>query len=73
VYGANTTLPFSVHQNVDHPLSLYAATIDVFNHGKHTRGFTFQSPTPAFHAITVLDNKRLYRIYSISKWMNLTG
>lgn len=26
VYGANTTMPFSVHQNVDHPLSLYAAT-----------------------------------------------
>lgn len=91
VYGANTTLPFSVHQNVDHPLSLYAATkkanelmahaysalfalpttglrfftvygpwgrpdmalflftqnilagrpLDVFNYGKHTRGFTY--------------------------------
>lgn len=91
VYGANTTLPFSVHQNVDHPLSLYAASkkanelmahcysglfnvpttglrfftvygpwgrpdmalflftknilagapIDVFNHGNHTRGFTY--------------------------------
>ena len=91
VYGANTTLPFSVHQNVDHPLSLYAASkkanelmahtysslyglpttglrfftvygpwgrpdmalflftknilagrpIDVFNYGKHTRGFTY--------------------------------
>jgi UDP-glucuronate 4-epimerase len=26
VYGANTSLPFSVHQNVDHPVSLYAAT-----------------------------------------------
>jgi len=26
VYGANTAVPFSVHQNVDHPLSLYAAT-----------------------------------------------
>ena len=26
VYGANGTLPFSVHDNVDHPLSLYAAT-----------------------------------------------
>ena len=26
VYGANTALPFSVHQNVDHPVSLYAAT-----------------------------------------------
>ena len=91
VYGANTTLPFSVHDNVDHPLSLYAASkkanelmahtysslfglpttglrfftvygpwgrpdmalflftkkilagqpIDVFNYGKHTRGFTY--------------------------------
>ena len=26
VYGANTSMPFSVHGNVDHPLSLYAAT-----------------------------------------------
>ena len=26
VYGANTAVPFSVHHNVDHPLSLYAAT-----------------------------------------------
>src|SRR5271168_4064402 len=26
VYGANTLLPFSVHDNVDHPISLYAAT-----------------------------------------------
>lgn len=91
VYGANTALPFSVHQNVDHPLSLYAASkkanelmahcysglfnlpttglrfftvygpwgrpdmalflftknilagkpIDVFNHGNHSRGFTY--------------------------------
>lgn len=91
VYGANTAMPFSVHQNVDHPLSLYAATkksnelmahtyahlyrlpvtglrfftvygpwgrpdmalflftrkilagepIDVFNHGKHARDFTY--------------------------------
>jgi UDP-glucuronate 4-epimerase len=91
VYGANTSLPFSAHQNVDHPLSLYAASkkanelmahtyaslyglpatglrfftvygpwgrpdmalfmftkkmlagkpIDVFNYGKHTRGFTY--------------------------------
>lgn len=91
VYGANTQMPFSVHQNVDHPLSLYAATkksnelmahsyahlyklpvtglrfftvygpwgrpdmalflftrailagepIDVFNHGKHERDFTY--------------------------------
>jgi UDP-glucuronate 4-epimerase len=91
VYGANTRMPFSVHDNVDHPLSLYGATkkanelmahsyshlyglpatglrfftvygpwgrpdmslfiftrnilegkpIDVFNHGKHKRDFTY--------------------------------
>jgi UDP-glucuronate 4-epimerase len=91
VYGGNTKLPFSVHDNVDHPLSLYGATkkanelmahayshlyglptvglrfftvygpwgrpdmspflftknilagkpIDVFNHGKHSRDFTY--------------------------------
>jgi len=91
VYGANTKMPFSVHDNVDHPLSLYGATkkanelmahsysylyrlpatglrfftaygpwgrpdmslfiftrnilegkpIDVFNHGKHKRDFTY--------------------------------
>ncbi len=91
VYGGNASLPFSVHDNVDHPLSLYAASkkanelfahaysnlfglpttglrfftvygpwgrpdmalflfaknmlegkpIDVFNHGKHTRDFTY--------------------------------
>lgn len=91
VYGANTRLPFSTHHNVDHPLSLYAASkkanelmahtysslyglpttglrfftvygpwgrpdmalflftknildgkpIDVFNYGRHTRGFTY--------------------------------
>ena len=26
VYGANTKMPFSVHDNVDHPISIYAAT-----------------------------------------------
>ena len=91
VYGSNTNMPFSVHDNVDHPVSLYAATkkanelmahnyahlfnipctglrfftvygpwgrpdmalflftknilagkpIDVFNHGNHTRDFTY--------------------------------
>ena len=91
VYGANTQMPFSIHHNIDHPLSLYAATkksnelmahsyahlyrlpvtglrfftvygpwgrpdmslflftkkilagepIDVFNHGNHSRDFTY--------------------------------
>lgn len=105
VYGANTTLPFSVHQNVDHPLSLYAASkkanelmahcysglfnlpttglrfftvygpwgrpdmalflftrnilagrpIDVFNHGNHSRGFTYVDDIVE-GVIRVLDN-----------------
>ncbi len=91
VYGANTSMPFSIHQSVDHPVSLYAATkkanelmahsyahlyrlpvtglrfftvygpwgrpdmalflfaerilkgepIDIYNHGRHTRDFTY--------------------------------
>jgi UDP-glucuronate 4-epimerase len=31
VYGANATMPFSVHHNVDHPLSLYAASKKAMN------------------------------------------
>ena len=31
VYGANTSMPFSVHDNVDHPLSLYAASKSQMN------------------------------------------
>lgn len=50
VYGANTKMPFSVHQNVDHPLSLYAATkkanelmAHVYSnlYGLHTTGLRF--------------------------------
>ena len=105
VYGANTSLPFSVHQNVDHPLSLYATSkkanelmahtysslfgipttglrfftvygpwgrpdmalflftkkilsgepIDVFNHGKHTRSFTYITDIVE-GVVRVLDN-----------------
>ena len=31
VYGANTNMPFSVHDNVDHPVSLYAASRNLMN------------------------------------------
>lgn len=50
VYGANTRMPFSVHHNVDHPLSLYAATKKAnelmahsYSHlyGLHTTGLRF--------------------------------
>ena len=36
VYGANTAMPFSVHDNVDHPLSLYAATKKANELAAHT-------------------------------------
>jgi UDP-glucuronate 4-epimerase len=36
VYGANTHMPFSVHDNVDHPVSLYAATKKANEHMAHT-------------------------------------
>ena len=50
VYGANTAIPFSIHQNVDHPLSLYAASkkanelmAHTYSHlyGLHTTGLRF--------------------------------
>ena len=50
VYGANTNTPFSIHQNVDHPLSLYAASkksnelmAHTYSHlyGLHTTGLRF--------------------------------
>ena len=50
VYGANTAIPFSTHQNVDHPLSLYAASkksnelmAHTYSHlyGLHTTGLRF--------------------------------
>jgi len=45
VYGANTTLPFSVGQNVDHPLSLYGASKKANDQAvqrrRHAAGFTY--------------------------------
>lgn len=53
VYGANTTLPFSVHQNVDHPLSLYAATKKANELMAHTYSHLFQIPTTGLRFFTV--------------------
>jgi len=44
VYGANTKLPFSVHQNVDHPLSLYAATKKANELMAHTYAHLYRLP-----------------------------
>lgn len=45
VYGANTTMPFSVHNNVDHPLSLYAASKKSNELMAHTYSHLYQLPT----------------------------
>ena len=53
VYGANTTLPFSVHQNVDHPLSLYAVTKKANELMAHTYSNLFKLPTTGLRFFTV--------------------
>jgi UDP-glucuronate 4-epimerase len=53
VYGANTTMPFSVHHNVDHPLSLYAATKKANELMAHTYSHLFQLPTTGLRFFTV--------------------
>jgi UDP-glucuronate 4-epimerase len=53
VYGANTQMPFSVHQNVDHPLSLYAATKKANELMAHTYSHLFRLPTTGLRFFTV--------------------
>ncbi|ARU61202.1 capsular biosynthesis protein CpsI [Tumebacillus avium] len=53
VYGANTKMPFSVHQNVDHPLSLYAATKKSNELMAHTYSNLFGLPTTGLRFFTV--------------------
>jgi len=53
VYGANTTLPFSVHQNVDHPLSLYAATKKADELMAHTYAHLYRLPVTGLRFFTV--------------------
>ena len=45
VYGANTAMPFSVHHNVDHPVSLYAATKKANELMAHTYSHLYGLPT----------------------------
>jgi len=49
VYGANETLPFSVHHNVDHPVSLYAATKKANELMAHTRNILEGKPIDVFN------------------------
>ena len=53
VYGANTTMPFSVHDNVDHPLSLYAASKKANELMAHTYSHLYQVPTTGLRFFTV--------------------
>ncbi len=53
VYGANTSYPFSVHDNVDHPISLYAATKKANELMAHTYSHLFRLPTTGLRFFTV--------------------
>ncbi len=53
VYGANTRLPFSVHDNVDHPVSLYAATKKANELMAHSYSHLYGLPTTGLRFFTV--------------------
>jgi UDP-glucuronate 4-epimerase len=53
VYGANTRMPFSVHDNVDHPVSLYAATKKSNELLAHTYSHLFKLPATGLRFFTV--------------------
>ena len=53
VYGGNTRMPFSVHDNVDHPLSLYAASKKANELFAHSYSHLFRLPTTGLRFFTV--------------------
>ena len=53
VYGANTAMPFSVHQNVDHPLALYGATKKANELMAHCYSNLYELPTTGLRFFTV--------------------
>ncbi len=53
VYGSNTSLPFSEHHNVDHPISLYAASKKANELMAHTYSHLYQLPTTGLRFFTV--------------------
>jgi UDP-glucuronate 4-epimerase len=53
VYGANEAMPFSVHHNVDHPLSLYAASKKANELMAHTYSYLYNLPTTGLRFFTV--------------------
>jgi len=53
VYGANTSMPFSIHDNIDHPVSMYAATKKANELMAHTYSHLFGLPTTGLRFFTV--------------------
>jgi len=53
VYGMNTSMPFSVHDNVDHPISLYAASKKSNELMAHTYSHLYDLPTTGLRFFTV--------------------
>jgi UDP-glucuronate 4-epimerase len=53
VYGSNSKMPFSIHDNVDHPLSLYAATKKSNELMAHTYSHLYELPTTGLRFFTV--------------------
>jgi len=53
VYGANTKMPFSIHHNVDHPVSLYAATKKANELMAHTYSHLYKLPCTGLRFFTV--------------------
>lgn len=53
VYGANTKMPFSIHHNIDHPLSLYAASKKANELFAHTYSNLYNLPTTGLRFFTV--------------------
>jgi len=66
VYGANETMPFSVHDNVDHPLSLYAASKKANELMAHTYSHLYNLPTTGLRFFTVYGpwGRRIWRCLS---------
>ena len=53
VYGSNTKMPFSIHDNVDHPVSLYAASKKANELMAHTYSHLYDLPTTGLRFFTV--------------------
>lgn len=53
VYGANTKIPFSIHDNIDHPLSLYAASKKANELMAHTYSHLYNIPSTGLRFFTV--------------------